>query len=522
MVDRVEKNYNYGVDKNLHTITYTVQSGENLSCFLKKYAEEQKYQHSDNKKITGEEWTNAFNILKERLEMTNINVIRIGQKITFSENDMADIMSAMGMSKQITTSSGTQKKYESWNEVQQKYTEINSLESDEEKVVAWHKENASQNKNNYVVIDKKNCLAKVYSADGKILESFEVGLGREKGDDYLQKDRPMTSAGIYTIDYRGNGRDGYAAKYNKNIFTLKTDKGATGVALHQIPNGNFGRYLKHNDGDSENNRYSNGCINFTKNDFKILEKYIGIETKVYVLPEDNNNYLIVKNGQLNLTQKKFTGQVMTSLTGTDSKKIKINFKAKKYKSAQVQEFTNTLQNKKAELMKKLNIDNDTYNDLAALALGIMGQESDYGKSIKYMLKENFSAIIPLIKSVLGRKSCSSRGLTQMKINSYTDPKTIKLLAEYGINENNLSNPKNSAIATMIALACMYKNELPGLSTKLTELNMNKMDAMLYLWNGKKREITNDTATPDKNIYVNHVKKFAYNNFNIRQAEYSLM
>lgn len=513
MVERIEKKYDFYVDKKSHSITYNINEGDNLSCFLKSYAKSQNYESSDNK-ITNEEWAKATSVLKERQKLTDLNNIRAGKSLTISENVMDDVMYAMGMSH---PQKACKKQPESWNDIETKYQKINSLHNDEAKVIAWHRTNSDNNNRNYVVVDKSTCRAKVYSAEGKELTSFEVGVGRQKGDDYLKKDRAMTTAGVYTIDYKGSGRDAYAHKYNANIFTLKTDKGASGVALHQIPNKNTDRYAKMGNGDLADNRYSNGCVNFTKNDFKKMEKYIGVGTQVYILPEDKNNTFIVKNGQINLTQKKFTGQVLTSLQNNNPKVLKIDFKNHALENDSTKKFTNTLQLKKLELMKKLNIDNDTYNNLAKLSLGIAGQESNYGKSFKYWAKENFPNVVSFFKKVLGNKSCNSKGLTQMKIKSYTDPKTKKLLAEYKINENNLSAPENSAIATMIVLSSMYKNELPSLTNKLESLKMNKMDAMLYLWNGKKKEITKNTATPAKNIYLANVKKYSYSNFELKQA-----
>lgn len=512
MVDKIENKYNYNIEQKSKAVTYTVGSGENLSCFLKEFAKKQNYQSSDNK-ITNEEWAMAYRVLKEKQNLSDINKIRTGEKMTFSSDAMQEIMEAMGM----TMPSSTQKKPETWDSIQNKYKNINSLKSDEEKVIAWHKQNASVDKKNYVVVDKKNCQAKIYSPDGKLLTSFEVGVGRDKGDDYLTSERHMTTTGIYTVDYKGSGKDSYSKKYNDNIYTLKTDKGASGVALHQIPNKNTNRYQKMHNGNLADNRYSNGCVNFTKEDFNKLEKYIKMGTKVYVLPEDQNNYFIVKNGQLNLTQKHFTGQVLTSKMNREAKAIDIKFKNQNYHNSQTISFVKTLKTEKKELMQKLNIDNDTYNNLSMISLGIVGQETEYGESFKYKIKENYPDTVSVVKSIVGNNSYNSKGLTQMKIKSYTDVATKKLLAEYGITEDNLSNPEKSALATIIVLASMYKNELPGLQEKLEKQKIDKMDALLYLWNGKKKEITNNTATPNKNIYIRNVKKFANENFTIIQS-----
>ena len=103
----------------------------------------------------------------------------------------------------------------------------------------------------------------------------------------------------------------------------------------------------------------------------------------------------------------------------------------------------------------------------------------------------------------------------MKIKSYTDPEVQKLFKKYGINENNLNRPDKAAVATMIVLSSIYKNELPALKTKIEKLNISKDDAVLYCWNGRKSQITGLTATPKQSIYHKNVYKFM-NDFTMTQ------
>lgn len=441
----------------------------------------------------------------EKADSTRVEKVKVarGDSTHTARVDSAKMTQAMRRIAQGTALADST----SWKDIQAQYTRINQLSDDKSKVLEWHKQNPTDQ--NFVIVDKKACKATVYSPDGKEVTSFMVGLGRQKGDDYMKpnNERPMTSAGIYTIDYRGNGRDGYARLYNDNIFTLTTDKGATGIALHQIPNGNKARKGVNYDGNLENNRYSNGCVNFEQKDFKELEKHIGLGAKVYILPEDDNNYFVVKNGQLNLTQKKFTGQVMTSKKSKNVSTIKI--KANKGFNKNSKAFAQSIVSSKKSLMKDLNLDNDTYNNLASLAMGIAGQESQYGESNRYKLKESMQGAVSFAKSILGNKSYNSRGLTQMKIESYTDPKVKEMFKKYGITPESVEDPKKSAQATIIVLSCMMK-EIPKSS------KIDKMDALLYIWNNKKKELTRGTATPDKNLYVQNVRKYA-KDFEIYQA-----
>ena len=66
---------------------------------------------------------------------------------------------------------------------------------------------------------------------------------------------------------------------------------------------------------------------------------------------------------------------------------------------------------------------------------------------------------------------------------------------------NIQDEENSAIATMIVLNSILKNELPALRNKIDECNLSNEEAIMYIWNNKKNEIKNGTATPDKNIYT---------------------
>lgn len=195
-----------------------------------------------------------------------------------------------------------------------------------------------------------------------------------------------------------------------------------------------------------------------------------------------------------------------------------NFVLSPIKNSTYKKFVQTLDTKKPELMSKLNIDSDTYNDLANLSTGIVEQETEFGAGLKYIFKENFQGCISFVKKRKGKMSFNSRGLSQMKIDSYTDPATRSLLAEYGINKNNLKNPEKSAIATLIVLAGMSKNELPRLKYRQSKLGLDNDDALLYLWNGKKDEITQETAIPSKNKYVLNVKRYASKNFAINQEK----
>ena len=163
-------------------------------------------------------------------------------------------------------------------------------------------------------------------------------------------------------------------------------------------------------------------------------------------------------------------------------------------------------------MKDLKINGDIYNELAKLTLGLAGQESKYGTSIKFKLKTE--ATQDLLKSITGNNSFNSKGLTQIKFDGVNE-EVKKLFNKYGITKDNLNSGDNAALAQIILLSHMYNNELPAYRKYTKEKNISDMDALLYLNQGKRDELINKTATPDKNIYIQNVKKFA-NDFKIKQ------
>lgn len=195
----------------------------------------------------------------------------------------------------------------------EKVSEINSMKDDQEKVKEWAKFNTEEN---YVIINKKDCSATVYDKRGEEIKSFEIGIGKEKGDDFndtsglLGKAKNTTPAGEYTLIPNIYNKSAYGdmtlslgAKANKAKNNKKV------VALHKIPKFRLkDRADKFYDDDLTNNRMSHGCINFVEEDFKELTKYIHGGLKVYVLPEEKDNKLVLKKNnkdEYELTQTKY-------------------------------------------------------------------------------------------------------------------------------------------------------------------------------------------------------------------------
>lgn len=200
---------------------------------------------------------------------------------------------------------------------QEEIKKINSLADNKTKVIEWNKQNKTAK--NYILVDKKTCTATVYSPDGKALKSFEIGVGKEVGDNLNDgfgisgKIHKTTPAGEYNIEIDHSEQE----DYGKMRFSLgekgnmsKNDDSV--LALHKVPN-SLVRERKHlfKDGNVANNRMSYGCVNFLEEDFQELQKYVGKGSKVYILPEETDNKFQLaakKDGKLEFQQTKYNLQ----------------------------------------------------------------------------------------------------------------------------------------------------------------------------------------------------------------------
>lgn len=194
-----------------------------------------------------------------------------------------------------------------------KVSEINSMQDDVQKIREWSK---FRPVGNYVIINKKNCYATVYDKNGNKITSFEVGIGREIGDDFndtlglMGKSKNTTPAGEYTLISNVFNKSAYGdITFSLGSKANKAKKSKKMVALHKVPKfRQKDRLKKFYDGDLSNNRMSHGCINFMEEDFNELKRYIHAGLKLYVLPEESNNKLILTKNSKNefeFTQTKY-------------------------------------------------------------------------------------------------------------------------------------------------------------------------------------------------------------------------
>lgn len=395
--------------------------------------------------------------------------------------------------------------------LQSTYEKINA-KNDKDKVIDYNKINPQWN---YIIIDKTNAVLQVYDADGKMLTEFIIGLGKNKWDAITinsedDRDNNVSGAGIYKINMR-SGQSKHERKiYEGNSFVTENEKGVLqGMAIHQIPTTHKERYAMMKTGNPEDRRYSNGCINLTQDDFKKLATYINVGSGIYVLPEETGNHFVVKDGKLQFTTtdlSKDFGKYNYSPKDKEPKGLDYTIKNKEYNTPIAQKFMQSLIDKKADLMRDVGLGNDEYNNICKVCFGILGQESEFGEGYEYYVKERAQGLVSWAKKQRGNNSANSRWLTQIKpVNIDKDP----ILQKYKITSESLNDPANAAIATLVVIGKAYK-ELKGLrqagKIKLPINDQNIYDYVVYMYY-KRSEIYNNTATPEKNKYVKHIKEY---------------
>lgn len=185
--------------------------------------------------------------------------------------------------------------------LQDKVAIINLIDDDAQKIIEWSKVASTQD---YLILNKKTCTATVYDKDGNVLKTFEVGIGRDFGDDFNDtsglsgKSINTTPAGEFTLTKNVFHKSAYGdITLSLGTKACKSQKSKKMVALHKVPKFRQERLCKFKDNNLKNNRMSHGCINFLEKDFKELTKYIKGGFKVYILPEEEDNHLMLMQNE---------------------------------------------------------------------------------------------------------------------------------------------------------------------------------------------------------------------------------
>lgn len=375
---------------------------------------------------------------------------------------------------------------------------------------------------NYVVIDKVNKKLTVYNKDNKpIYVTDNIATGAS-GDDYNT---------ITYVDANGVIRNMQGNNSTPAGITEITGKGVYHGAK-SFTRGRYNRQTGNFDDDIASSFHtgridigSNGCVRLPKKELDDLNNLIRRGTKVYTLPEQEGSRFVKKDNKLSF--------VADSPYGTNTGKTKYWDDYNTYVDATYNPlaiayagdydglsdeyinnstaFANALSSNKQALQKELGLDSATYNDLAELALGIAQQESNFGTSVRKKIKDAIpDEILDSVKKITrGKSSARSVGMTQIKMSADNDWMQ-QFYKKHNITPDNIQDSAElSAIATIGRLAHMYNNEVRGRTfTGENGINIDPIDAVLYKYMGKNKELTGKTATPEKNIYIQNVKKYA--------------
>jgi len=179
-------------------------------------------------------------------------------------------------------------------------------------------------------------------------------------------------------------------------------------------------------------------------------------------------------------------------------------------TVQVQEFINTIADKKSELLRLYDIDGQEYNLLAHMAIGILGRESTFFTGRRYKLKETFPGLVRVLKTARwlmkgaeGEVPDSSRGPTQIKV----IPKTIA--ETYNITTEELGNPEYAALATMgFLIESLQELKRRAVVNKLNEIKPTTyVDYLPYIYMGSTRRLIKRNPSPDQLNYIREMKSW---------------
>lgn len=374
---------------------------------------------------------------------------------------------------------------------------------------------------NYVIIDKKNRQFSIYDKDNNLLYSTSNFSTGESGEDYN------------TITYADKNGNVINKKGNNSTPAGITEISGKGI-YHGYPS--FTRARTNSNGSKENiasslhygiigekRNASNGCVRIDGKTLCDIDPYVSVGTRIYTLPEKGGSRFSLKGGRLNFIadnpygndkgDKRFWDDYNVTIDRSYSPlKLKWKKTGNKDYDDNRKSYAQAIVNNKRELQKRFNLTSDEYNNLAELALGIAEQESKFGTSDRYELKNYIPDFaLNLSKYITrGHAGARSRGYTQIKIKG-DNTGLQKIYKELNIDDDNIYNADKSAIATIARLAYMYNNEVKGRNFKTAEGNdLNPYHALMYKWLGKNNELRNQTATPNKNVYIRNVNQYSRN------------
>ena len=184
--------------------------------------------------------------------------------------------------------------------------------------------------------------------------------------------------------------------------------------------------------------------------------------------------------------------------------------------------TALIKNKKV-LMEDLNIDSETYNMFAQIAVGLAKKETDFngtGNRIYKAFRELYVRYERMVGTSLRKPMHYSRGMTNIKYTLHTAAKDEETqvktkMLKYGISdEYELENIEKSAICTIILLDYFNRklddSLADGFKQSQGKYGATRMNALCRLWNGDpNREILNGKFDPNNPFwtYAKDIERF---------------
>jgi hypothetical protein len=183
---------------------------------------------------------------------------------------------------------------------------------------------------------------------------------------------------------------------------------------------------------------------------------------------------------------------------------------RKIENEKVEKFVRTLEKYKSEIIDLYHSDSQEYNLLAHMAIGILGNESEFFTSFRFFLKRNGSGVITGIKKVRSlvdddyEISQNSSGPTQIKV----VPK--KIAEKYGVTQATLRIwPEHAAVATIgYLIEALQELKRRAINSNLDFITPETyIDYLPYIYMGRTRLLMSGKAEPHNNKYILRMKHY---------------
>ena len=345
---------------------------------------------------------------------------------------------------------------------------VNSSLSNEEKIKLY--ESVTPSGDFYVIEDKKNHVVNVMNYKGDVIESYNSVSGRNKGDALTItytggtgkiKDGAgnlSTPSGMFRIT--GSGKYHGSPSFTRGKINEDYDI-ASSVHKRTVPN------------DKSKCNTSNGCTGLSESSLAAISKYVGKNTRWYILPEEEDS------GEFKITGTglSFISNNLDKLFSEHSKgtrNIEIIPPNELSENINVTAAINTLQQEKPKFIDKLKVSSDTYDRLAVLALGIMGRESSYGEP-------GIRGTVGFLRDDLGAAMGKnvSAGNYQLRATSVPKEMIKKVLGKSSLTYEDLTNTTISTQAVMTTLYDIYKNIAPRYKNKYPDMTLDEITLAYY-------------------------------------------